>query len=193
MKYFLKHLVSITFFSCVDFIKLANWQSFCKESEIMSEMLGNQYFLARNYSGAAMELEKALQKEPGNKSIRKKLIICLNQIGHIRKALAIFKTLVQEDAEYIINTDPVDDDCPCPELIYEAENYLPDNKNSSDFLLRLGMLWLYCDLVQSIYYFQKAHNMEKENSDIKSILVYLKNKVEMELSKNKIFDNNGEK
>lgn len=142
----------------------------------MSEMLGNQFFLARNYAAAAEQLEEALLRDPANKSIRKKVIICLNEIGNIHKALSYFISLIKEDAEFIINTDPVADDCPCPELVYEAERYLLNNQESIDFTLRLGMLWLYCDVRESMRYFQQAHELAPHNGDVKSILTLLKTK-----------------
>ena len=139
----------------------------------MSEMLGNQYFLARNYSGAAHELEKVLREDLKNKAIRRKLIVCYIQIGDIQKALSLFLALVKEDIDFIINTNPIDDDCPCPELVYKSEKFLPDNRNSLDFHLMLGMLWLYCDISKSIEYFEKAHVLQPQNPNIKSVLALL--------------------
>ena len=69
----------------------------------MSEMLGNQYFLARNYSGAAQELEKVLREDSKNKAIRRKLIVCYTQIGEIQEALSLFLSLAKEDIGFIIN------------------------------------------------------------------------------------------
>ena len=142
----------------------------------MSEMLANQFFLARNYAAAAEQLKDALLCDPHNKAMRKKLVICLNESGEIRKAVTHFISLIKEDADCIINTDPVADDCPCPELIYEAERYLQDNQNSIDFTLRLGMLWLYCDITESMRYFQKANTLAPKDGDIKTILTLLKTK-----------------
>ena len=139
-------------------------------------MLGNQFFLARNYAAAAEQLEEALLRDPSNKSILRKIIICLNEIGEIRRALTHFISLIKEDADYIINTDPVADDCPCAELVYEAERKLYNNLDSVDFALRLGMLWLYCDAKESIRYFQEAHNLAPDDGDVKSILTLLKTK-----------------
>ena len=142
----------------------------------MSEMLGNQFFLARNYAAAAEQLEEALLRDPSNKPMRKKIIICLNEIGEIRKAMTYFKALIKEDANFVIDTDPVADDCPCPELIYEAERFLYNNLDSVDFTLRLGMLWLYCDVNESFRCFQQAHELAPNDSDIKSIITLLKTK-----------------
>ena len=142
----------------------------------MSEMLGNQFFLARNYAAAAEQLEEALTNDPLNKPMRKKIIICLNEIGEIRKAVEHFISLIKEDADCIINTDPVADDCPCPELVYEAEKFLHNNQESVDFTLRLGMLWLYCDVEESMHYFQKANKLSPHDGDIKAILTLLKSK-----------------
>lgn len=142
----------------------------------MSEMLGNQFFLARNFAGAAKELEEALQHDPESKSIRRKLVICLNEIGEVRRAFTYFISLVKEDAEYIIQTDPIDDDCPCPELVYEAERALQNNDHSLDYILRLGMLWLYCDMHESMRYFKKAQELAPDDGDIKTIITLLKPK-----------------
>src|SRR5574340_573758 len=88
----------------------------------MSEMLGNQYFLSRKYCEALRELEESLLKNPSNKSIKKKLIICYVMAGKVYTALELFEQLITEDIYFIINTDPILDDCPCPEIIYEIEN-----------------------------------------------------------------------
>jgi Tfp pilus assembly protein PilF len=47
----------------------------------MNEMLGNQYFMARNYLGAANVFQEVLKEDPSNINARKKLIIAFTQIG----------------------------------------------------------------------------------------------------------------
>ena len=144
----------------------------------MSEMLGNQYFIARNYMRAAEELSLALSKTPKNKSIKRKLIVCYTQTGQIQNALKLFLGLVKEDAEYIINTDPIDDDCPCAELVYDDEKLHNVNKNSCEYQLKLGILWLYCDIHKSISYFEIAQRLNQQNPLIKSILSILYTKMQ---------------
>jgi tetratricopeptide (TPR) repeat protein len=139
----------------------------------MSEMLGNQYFLARKYDLARTELQTSLLKDAKNKGICRKLIICYTQTGEIDRALEIFLSLIKEDVDYIINTDPIDDDCPCPEIVFDLEKEIPNNKNSKNFTLTLGMLWLYCDLKKSIDYFINAQRLATNDSTIKSILIFL--------------------
>lgn len=136
----------------------------------MSEMLGNQYFIARNYWGAAKELEQALARDPRNKTIRRKLIVCYNQTGEIHKALNVFQSLVRDDIDFIINTDPVEDDCPCGDLVHDTEKTLFESQQSVDMLLRLGMLWLFCDENKSREYFEKALKVEQNNAAIKTVL-----------------------
>jgi pentatricopeptide repeat protein len=143
----------------------------------MSEMLGNQYFLARNYVRAASELFKALKTDIRNKAIRKKLIICYSQIGEIEKALDMFISLIKEDVDCVINTDPISDDCPCPELVYDMEQKLENNKKSMDFNLILGMLWLYCNVEKSIFYFNRVLQIEPDFSKSKIVLTLLKSRV----------------
>jgi tetratricopeptide (TPR) repeat protein len=146
----------------------------------MDEMLGNHYFLARNFARAAELLEKVLRVQSENKVLRRKLIICFAQIGEIDKALKIFLSLVKEDIDFIIHTDPVDDDCPCPELIFELERNKSNNIESIDFTLILGMFWLYCNLDKSVEYFQQAVRKDASNVTIKSILTLLEARLEKE-------------
>ena len=146
----------------------------------MDEMLGNHYFLSRNYGRAAELLEKALRDDPKSKPIRRKLIICFAQTGHVDKALAVFISLIKEDIDFIINTDPVDDDCPCPELVFEMEHGNANFEDSLDTNLVLGMLWLYCNLQKSIEYFSHAAQIDHENNMIKSVLALMEVRMEKE-------------
>ncbi len=152
------------------------------EEVYMDEMLGNHYFLARNYNRAAGLLENALRVDPKNKPMRRKIIICFAQTGQVDKALKVFISLIKEDIDFVINTDPIDDDCPCPELVFELENELQNNRNSLDFNLILGMLWLYCKLDKSVEYFEKAYLIDKDNNSIKSIRALLTARLEKEPS-----------
>jgi tetratricopeptide (TPR) repeat protein len=139
----------------------------------MHEMLGNQFFMARNYVRATDALERALQDNPKSKPIRRKLIICNTQVGHLDRAMNLFLSLVKEDADFIINTDPVDDDCPCPDLVYEFEIRLKENAGSLDDYLLLGILWLYCNVNKSIDYFNRALRIDPDNSRIRAVLALL--------------------
>ena len=149
----------------------------------MDEMLGNHYFLSRNYSRAAQLLEKASRIDPKNKPIRRKLIICFAQTGRIDNALTVFLSLIKEDIDFIIDTDPVDDDCPCPELVFEMEHGNINNDQSLDSTMVLGILWLYCNLHKSFEYFTQAAKMDKNNKMIKSIMTLLNVRMEKESTK----------
>ena len=138
-----------------------------------SEMLGNKYFLARNYSSAAENLQYVLTKDPINKAARKKIIICYTQIGKIDQAFDNFYRLVKEDINFIINTDPVADDCPCPELIEKYGKLFPYENNSFDVKLMLGMLWLYCDVNKSSEFFDDLAENNSENTRLKEVLTLI--------------------
>ena len=141
-------------------------------------MLGNQYFMARNYASACIELENALKVNPTSKSVRSKLIICYMQTGKLEKAFDFFISLCQEDVDFIINMDPIKDDCPCFDILPALEKQFKQNKNSFDYLLSLGIAALYCDLTKSIKYFTLAHKVEKRNSKVRYILNFLKLRME---------------
>ena len=140
----------------------------------MSEMLGNQYFLARRYSDAYYELEAELRKETADrKSISKKLIICYLQTDQIEKAFEMFYSIVTRNVNIITDTNPEKDGCPCPEII---EENLPHLKSNNDFeqKLKMGILWLYCDIKKSIEYFEKINAEERFTKEINKIITVLK-------------------
>lgn len=142
-----------------------------------SEMLGNKYFLARNYENAAVNFQHSLQKDPINKSMRKKLIICYTQIGQIQKAFESFYQLVKEDINFIIETDLVADDCPCVELTDKYGNVLPYENESFDLKLMLGMLWLYCNAEKSFEFFKRIIVENPGDSRIKEIASLIEGKI----------------
>lgn len=142
-----------------------------------SEMLGNQYFLSRNYEKAASNLQFVVSNEPLNKSARKKLVICYSQIGQIKSAFDIFYSLVKEDINFIADTDPIADDCPCPELVDRYGKYLPFEENSIDLRLMLGMLWLYCDATKSLNFFTSLLNEKLDDPRLMDVVLLIEEKI----------------
>lgn len=142
----------------------------------MHEMLGNQYFLIRNYIEAEKEFEVGLLSDPDNFKIKKKLIVCYIQTGHVDSALTLFHNIVSTDPKIITDTNPEEDNCPCPEIIYELESIL-NNSEVELKTLSLAMLWLYCDLEESIWYFEQYYQFNKSTHIIKSILASLNKEI----------------
>ncbi len=143
----------------------------------MSEMLGNQYFLSRNFFKAQEAYEKVLEAEPQNDYVKKRLIVCFTQTGKILKAFDLFFDIVKKDIEIITSTDLVADDCPCPELIRKYENVKPNSECSRDAKLMLGMLWLYCNTQTSLEFFDNILSEEKTDSRIVEIRNIIKEKI----------------
>lgn len=131
----------------------------------MSEMLGNQYFLSRNFSKAKEAYEKVLLSDPNNDFIKKRLIICYTQVGEINKALELFYEIVKKDVDFIINTDILADDCPCPELISKYGNIKANSECSRDSRIMLGILWLFCNSEKSFEFFDSL--VSEENIDFR--------------------------
>ncbi|MBI2429220.1 MAG: tetratricopeptide repeat protein [Ignavibacteriales bacterium] len=140
----------------------------------MNEMLGNQYFLSRNYPLAQTELERALEQNPSNTSVKKKLVICHIQTGSTERAVDLFLEIITHDIHSIIDTDPLFDNCPCPQLVYEMENSLP-SPNTKEKILALGMLWLFCDIRQSLKYFT---SVVTPNKKIEKIVTQLQSTIQ---------------
>jgi len=148
----------------------------------MNEMLGNQYFMARNYLGAATVFQNLLLKDPNNINARKKLIISFTQIGKYTQAVDLFSNFICDNMDSIIETDPIKDDCPCPELIHNLENITDHENGSFTTFETLGILWLYCDINKSIEYFEKAIDLRPHDEQANAILVLLKRKLNDMLS-----------
>lgn len=147
----------------------------------MSEMLGNQYFLARNFSKAKDAYEKVFQSEPQNDFIKKRLIVCYTQTGEINKAFDLFYEIVKKDIDLITNTDVIADDCPCPELVRKYGHIKPNDECSRDSRIMLGILWLFCNIEKSFEFFDSVSS--KDNSDNR--ILEIKNLIKEKLNQNK--------
>lgn len=125
----------------------------------MSEMLGNHFFMVRDFPSALAEFEGMLSQNSSLKKIKKKLIICYIQTGRIAKAFKLFSEIISREIELITNTDIKKDDCPCPEIIESFTSVQSINEESIDYYLSLGMLWLYCNAEKSLQSFQLAKEL----------------------------------
>ncbi len=125
----------------------------------MSEMLGNQYFMARNYPAAQRELEEVILKDPLNRSAKKKLVVCYTQTEKVKEAIQFFNELISEDIEFVVKSHPIEDDCPCPELVEKIEMQKLADSDSVNYNLILGIIWVYCDIRRSIDYFFRARDL----------------------------------
>jgi pentatricopeptide repeat protein len=146
----------------------------------MSEMLGNQYFMARNYSAAQKEFEEVLLKYPENRPAKKKLVVCYTQTGKVKEAFAYFSELIKENIECIVKTDPIKDDCPCPELVEKLEPKNKSEVDSYEYNLIMGILWLYCDIHHSKHYFSKLKEMDPANKEVESVCLEIENYLQQE-------------
>jgi len=143
----------------------------------MNEMLGNQYFMARNYLGAASVFQEVLKSDPNNISARKKLIIAFTQIGKFTQAVDLFSEFIIENIDNILETDPIKDDCPCPELVHNLETAIKRGNESFTTYQTLGILWLYCDIAKSIEFFEKALSLKPKDEKVNGILIILNKKL----------------
>jgi len=142
----------------------------------MSEMLGNQYFMARHYVSAERELEPEYIKDSQNKGVRRKLIICYVQTRKFDKALDVFHSLVKEDLIFITSADKILDDCPCPELLdeYDRTHSFAD---SYEFNLSHGILWLYCDESKAMEYLKQAFEVNSNDQRLKESIEFIEDHI----------------
>lgn len=136
----------------------------------MSEMLGNQYFMARKFELALQQFVDVLEREPNNFGCIKKTIICYTQMKQLPEALSWFQRIMDIDPFIIINTRPEDDDCPCPELVVRIEEIEPSAEKLVEHYNILGILYLYCNVEKSLHYFQASLKVQPEQNNISSII-----------------------
>lgn len=152
----------------------------------MSEMLGNQYFMTRNYARAIQQFENVLQEENNNMNCRKKLVISHIQMGNYEKALSYFLDIMAVDPYIIIDTEPEKDDCPCPEIVEAMKHEYDLNHPSAKLCNQLAMLYLYCDMQRAISYFQKSLNLAPNQLDIVNVLIKLRAVASLSKQNNKL-------
>ena len=140
----------------------------------MSVMLGNRYFIARQFDKALDQYEQAFEHSNFTIKIKKRVIICYIQTNQIDQAIRYFYNLVIKDPAIIIDTDPYLDDCPCPEVIPDWENIKRDNPQTANINEILGMLYLYCDLDKAIKAFEESIALNRQNILVSSIIKKLK-------------------
>jgi tetratricopeptide (TPR) repeat protein len=136
----------------------------------MSEMLANQYFLARRFEKAQPLFEELLAHATASFRVKKKLIICYTQTGELEKAENLFLQVLREDPHLIIGTDPQSEDCPCPELTEQLERELKTKPPTVAQCNQLGMLYLCCELATSLHYFRLSLQMKSEQPRIIEIV-----------------------
>lgn len=132
----------------------------------MSEMLANQYFLARRFDKAQPMFAALLAKEPENLRAKKKLIICCTQLGELEQAERLFLEVLRANPYVIIDTDPQSEDCPCPELVEDLEQALKMLPPSAKQLNHLGILYSYCNAETALRYFLRSLRVNCEQPSI---------------------------
>ncbi|MEW6654570.1 MAG: hypothetical protein AB1394_14050, partial [Bacteroidota bacterium] len=91
------------------------------------------------------------------------------QTGRLNESFAYFLDIIKSDIEFIVKTDTIRDDCPCAELIEKLEPRSNDYLDTFDYNLTLGIIWLYCDILQSKHYFAKLKEMDPSNHQIEEV------------------------
>ena len=94
------------------------------------------------------------------------------------RQLILFTNFISENIDKIIETDPIKDDCPCPELVHNFEHLTTHGSESFTTYQTLGILWLYCDINKSIEYFKKALELKPKDEKANAILILVNKKLD---------------
>lgn len=139
----------------------------------MNEMLGNHYFLIKHYKEAIPQYKYVLNENPKEILVKKKLIICLLKEGNFTEAINEFSELLNHDIEKLFDNQNKEDDCICKQMIFELENN-PTTLSENDRSKVLGILWLFCNSLTSIKYFESLDSNFSKNLIYKDILSKIK-------------------
>ncbi|MBK7868507.1 MAG: hypothetical protein IPJ75_16795 [Ignavibacteriales bacterium] len=151
----------------------------------MSEMLGNNYFLVRNYESAKttfLALPEPLRSEM---RVIKKLILCEIFLGDPHSALHYLLTILREIPDFIIKTDVEDEDCPCRDLICHLEAQPGFSSENNSTILSMSILWLYCSIDKSLYYLDML-TPDYSTSDIQEFSKLMHNYINNNLTINSL-------
>ena len=119
-------------------------------------MLGNYYYLRSLFKAATREYEAALDEEPGNISVQKRLMVCYVGQEQLGNALSIFLSLVEGDFQDITQSAELSEDCPYQKLLLQQERqYLAGSRNTQ-CCIAMGILAAFHDLPRSIHCFEQA-------------------------------------
>lgn len=134
-------------------------------------MLGNHYFLSRNYLQAIDAYTNAFGYNYPQE-VQKKIIICHIAQRNIKIAQHYFLKILRENPLIIINNKIKEEDCPCPELVESLEKNF-NSSRSTDDIINLGMLWLFRDMDKSLKYFEEAQEIEPENKFLNDVIGHI--------------------
>lgn len=143
---------------------------------VMSEMLANQYFMARDFEKANMLMEDLLDPVNPKPYQLKKLILCNVYLGKIDAALNYFNKLIRINIRFLTDTKIEEEDCPCKEIIAYVQSGHLDRLPESEKYKALGMLFLYCDVIKSVFYFNKS-NQTGSDTEITEIVQFIENSI----------------
>ena len=135
----------------------------------MCEMLGNQYFIAQNYSEAIRVYTNLINDKKANTEIQKRLIVSYLKTYQINSALLQFFAILNFSRNATKCDENSKDYCVCREMISEINNNKWENVIELDRDLMLAMLWYFCDLEQSEKYFKRATILAPDDGILKKI------------------------
>lgn len=135
----------------------------------MCEMLGNQYFIAQNYSEAIRVYANLINNKKANAEIHKRLIVSYLKTSQMNSALLQFFAILNISRSTTRCDENSKDYCVCREMINEINSNKWENVIGLDRDLMLAMLWYFCDIEESEKYFKRATILAPNDGNLKKI------------------------
>jgi tetratricopeptide (TPR) repeat protein len=138
--------------------------------QVMSEMLGNRYFIAGKFELALRHLQAVVGESPGNARSRKKLVICCLATGKLNDALSHFCELFEDAPALALAAELEEELCPCEKLIRARTAALRDRQATPNDYLTLGLLRAPHDLTLALENLRQAQIMTDEFSLLSELI-----------------------
>ena len=137
----------------------------------MSEMLGNRYFLGRNFRSAALQYEDTLHKiNTIDIEVVKKLIVCYTKVNRTDDALNHYYSLLKKIQYSIDDLIIENEDCPYKKIIEVLIIEMELEGLQYSTAIKLGILNSYCSNTTGIKYFKEALGFSRNNKIIQEII-----------------------
>lgn len=141
-------------------------------------MLGNQYFMARNFREAIHHFEKASKKHPDDLQLAQKYVICLAVNEQVDAAASEFLRILRCCPSVILTSQNLDPDCPCPEILAKWSLEPPARFDRFHYLTALGILAVFCKRELALAYFCKAREIKPTNAAVREIVEIISTEID---------------
>ncbi len=139
----------------------------------MNEMLANHYYLIKNHQYAGTLFQEVIANEPQNYEAKKKLMVCLLKEGIFHHAWDLYKEIIENKPQVILETTCKIQDCLCLDVLREIRKCTNIHSTNWIQLVELGILYSFKNIKKSLFYFKQALKLSPFKNQIKNLILQI--------------------